>query len=498
MFGDVYENARERLVARAVEAPLTTRLLDDDDDDVAAADADADAGGDGISRSPSALPLRGAAAKATWRAIGVDVAAEDDDEERGDGERGGDGGEVEEASTTTTTTTTTPTPSRMERGDGSRLFRASPLAPSGRRERVYAFDPWTKVAVVLRPSAAETASLSRPRWCWRPRDPSWWVAWCFLIGSIGFAVGGFASSTRRVAEDPRLYFRLEVMPYMIGGLHFLAGSCLLLYTSWKARYGEPGRADRKRVARKHRFMNARGRGGATRDDDFWTLRAAVGERGVVGVDATTVPLDDEERSELLSTENAMEEARALWLANDSWTRRRRALEVVSAALILAGVVLFKVMIFTMFLRAVSPAEGKRAMRWSERRELWLYFYPSFVGSASYVAGSYVLWCAANRSWRPPWTPSNVSTWIAWLSFIGSLLYLIGSCRCPEWLNPPLKAVAPWASDGAPTLFVGYFVGSLVFAAQSALMIHEIACAAEEAKRRAAESGLRNRGGDRLI
>ena len=66
------------------------------------------------------------------------------------------------------------------------------------------------------------------------------------------------------------------------------------------------------------------------------------------------------------------------------------------------------------------------------------------------------------------------------------------------MNPPLKAVAPWASDGAPTLFVGYFVGSLVFAAQSALMIHEIACAAEEAKRRAAESGLRNRGGDRLI
>ena len=54
MFGYVYENARERLVARAVEAPLTTRLLDDDDD-VAAADADADAGGDGISRSPSAL-----------------------------------------------------------------------------------------------------------------------------------------------------------------------------------------------------------------------------------------------------------------------------------------------------------------------------------------------------------------------------------------------------------------------------------------------------------
>jgi hypothetical protein len=28
------------------------------------------------------------------------------------------------------------------------------------------------------------------------------------------------------------------MPYMIGGLHFLLGSCLLLYTSWKARYGE--------------------------------------------------------------------------------------------------------------------------------------------------------------------------------------------------------------------------------------------------------------------
>jgi hypothetical protein len=43
-----------------------------------------------------------------------------------------------------------------------------------------------------------------------------------------------------------MYLIYEVMPYVIGGSAFLAASVLLVFTSYHARYGEPGRADRKR------------------------------------------------------------------------------------------------------------------------------------------------------------------------------------------------------------------------------------------------------------
>ena len=143
-------------------------------------------------------------------------------------------------------------------------------------------------------------------------------------------------------------------------------------------------------------------------------------------------------------------------------------------------------------------------------------------------------CAANRSWSPPLMPSSLSTWIAWLSVLGSVCYLIGRerrsrsrrrsrtarCHCftpphdttnvfffnastapSEWfrrwwclsllsgsLQAPehlAEAMASrsiglaWLAPGWPMLFIGFFLGSLVFLAQSVLMIHEITVSAEE-------------------
>jgi hypothetical protein len=98
-----------------------------------------------------------------------------------------------------------------------------------------------------------------------------------------------------------------------------------------------------------------------------------------------------------------------------------------------------------------------------------------------TAGSHVLWCAANRSWTPPLLPSSMSTWIAWLSVVGSVFYLIGSLQAPERLADEMAygIGLPWLAPGWPMLFVGFFLGSLVFFAQSVLMIHEIAVSAEE-------------------
>lgn len=370
-------------------------------------------------------------------------------------------------------------------GSSLGIFRRAPLPMTPPRARVYAFDPWTKVAVVIRPtpSAEELEAWRRKpwwarhrlRWCWRPRDASWWVALCYLVGSVGFATGGLASCLRCVVDVPRWYLSLEVMPYVVGGVHFLVATALLVYTSYEARYGEPGRADRRRVARKHPFLGA----------ESWTLRAAVGEAGVVGRDSVSAALDDADRTEVLLISGAMEEARRLWLANDSWTRRRRALELIGAAIILVGVVLYKVMVFTMLARALAPPG---AISWGPEKEALLYFYPCLVGSCLFVVGSWFLWCAANRSWTPPMLPSSVSTWIAWLSVVGSVCYLIGSLQAPKRIADDMAEGIglPWLVPGWPMLFVGFFLGSLVFIAQSLLMIHEIALSAndEEMPRRA--------------
>ena len=143
------------------------------------------------------------------------------------------------------------------------------------------------------------------------------------------------------------------------------------------------------------------------------------------MDAVGAPVTDADRSEMHTLTQAMAEARALWLANDSWTRRRRALELVGSLVMLLGVILYKVMVFTMLARALL---GDERMAWSETKENWLMFYPCVAGSAAFVASSYVLWCAANRSWRPPWFPSSTSTWIAYLSLVGSWCWVLGSAR----------------------------------------------------------------------
>jgi hypothetical protein len=43
------------------------------------------------------------------------------------------------------------------------------------------------------------------------------VAFCYLIGSVGFAMGGFTSCLKAVIDKPRSYLYLEVTPYVVGG-----------------------------------------------------------------------------------------------------------------------------------------------------------------------------------------------------------------------------------------------------------------------------------------
>jgi len=107
------------------------------------------------------------------------------------------------------------------------------------------------------------------------------------------------------------------------------------------------------------------------------------------------------------------------------------------------------------------------------------FYPCVVGSVAFVASSYVLWCAANRSWRPPWFPSSTSTWIAYLSLVGSWCWVLGSARASRGFGARTAAWIPGSTPGWPIPFFGFFLGSLLFTAQSLLMVHEIAENEEE-------------------
>lgn len=231
MFGDVYNNRSQSLPespAGSEPSPLLTRLL---------IPAGEDSGDLGATRGMTNSDNDG---EVSSSGRGVDIHL------RGGGDQstsprhpllGGGGGD-------------------SPRGVTHPFHRDAPLPSTSSADRIYAFDPWTKVPVILRARPHDHADddatpwrkvfTRRLRWCWLLDDPSWWVAFCYLLGSLGFATGAFASCVARITSTPRMYLIYEVMPYVIGGSAFLAASVLLVFTSYHARYGEPGRADRKR------------------------------------------------------------------------------------------------------------------------------------------------------------------------------------------------------------------------------------------------------------
>ena len=42
-------------------------------------------------------------------------------------------------------------------------------------------------------------------WCWAVDDVGWWIAFTFLVGSLLFVVGAFASLWLYVERDPLLH-----------------------------------------------------------------------------------------------------------------------------------------------------------------------------------------------------------------------------------------------------------------------------------------------------
>ena len=154
----------------------------------------------------------------------------------------------------------------------------------------------------------------------------------------------------------------------------------------------------------------------------------------------------------------------------------RALELVGSLVALLGVVLYKVMAFTMLARAtlgdervgMERAEGELVDVLPVRRGFGGFrgeLLRPVVRREPFVAS--------------PWFPSSTSTWIAYLSLVGSWCWVLGSARAASrGFGGADGVVDPGIGSGlADSLF--WFLGSLLFTAQSLLMVHEIAENEEE-------------------
>ena len=136
---------------------------------------------------------------------------------------------------------------------------------AGPREfhRVYAYDPWTKRPVVIKMSSV------RRFWCWEFGQSGWWIGFTFLvrrrrarpaappaprrrappdlprprtattarraqIGSVCFTIGSFAGLFTAVADTPFDNMVGVLIPFLVGGLAFFAGTCLMFWGSLKS------------------------------------------------------------------------------------------------------------------------------------------------------------------------------------------------------------------------------------------------------------------------
>ena len=230
--------------------------------------------------------------------------------------------------------------------DGNAETPPPPLDPPP--HRYYGFDPWTKQPVLLAGEPPDVRHF-RIRVGFQPRSPPWIVACGYLLGAACVEAGALAASLRVVRRGRLTTLRVVAVPYLAGGVSFFVAAVVFVCTSHRARYGEPGRTSRRNAARRRTCLGGR-----------WRLCAANGEPADVAA-ALIAPVADAERDETRCAAAAISEARALWLAHDSWTRRRRTLELVASLALLCGVLLYTIMALSMCVRLAQPHRGNRRL-----------------------------------------------------------------------------------------------------------------------------------------
>ena len=97
--------------------------------------------------------------------------------------------------------------------------------------------------------------------------------------------------------------------------------------------------------------------------------------------------------------------------------------------------------------------------------------PCNLGGIGFVFGSYLLWAGCTESWFGVFAEKTITWWIGTLNVIGSICFLVGGA-----LHTPIdnKLRPKFLVPDYIEVLCGYFLGSVVFAISSYLMILEIA------------------------
>lgn len=309
--------------------------------------------------------------------------------------------------------------------------------------RIYGWDPWTK-----RPSFRRQSNGKGKRWCWDVKNPGWWTAFMFLLGSVMFAIGSFAALFSFVAN----FYLNEVfgvlIPYLTGGIAFFVGTVIMFWGSVKSHYDllavkEKAAMDLEQYEIEPQRVFA----------GKWKVNVAKGEE-----EAASQPLicEEKDKHHLLS-KAAAEELLKLQLLGNFWARNRFLLDMSGSIVLFFGVNAYNVMVIAEFYHLTPHAYKEYVV------------IPTDLGGLGFVVGSYLLWVSSVESWLGSTETRTMTWWIGAINVMGSLGFLIGGALHAH--------IAPTV-DGffVPDyfeLFFGYFFGSILFAISSYLMILEI-------------------------
>jgi len=351
------------------------------------------------------------------------------------------------------------------------------------------WSPWTRRQV--RKQEEDLKFSKENLWCWATDENGWWIAFHFLIGSILFMVGGFASVFVHVESDPAKRRMMHLMMYALGAVEFTLGGTLLIYDTIysKLRFvyddeiaqnlqttgdsiaevhvttpGFDPTPSEEVVYQHNRSTNFMG---------AWKIRRAVGESPVsTGQLDVNQPLLDQSGGPWPATAAQQYEASVMEgymgiQMKPAWVKRRYWLDLVGAYILYFGVNCYNVMLLAELTQSFRPD-----LRVSEAMELWTVTYPCVCGGACFVIAGYLYWISSNRSGNPfIWKPKSMQYWIALTNMLGSVGYFIGGASTHPFVRGQL---ASFFVGTAPQLFVGYVLGSIAYGIQSYLMILEIA------------------------
>eukprot|EP00193_Tetraselmis_chui_P013347 CAMPEP_0177785494 /NCGR_PEP_ID=MMETSP0491_2-20121128/20357_1 /TAXON_ID=63592 /ORGANISM="Tetraselmis chuii, Strain PLY429" /LENGTH=493 /DNA_ID=CAMNT_0019306517 /DNA_START=30 /DNA_END=1511 /DNA_ORIENTATION=+ len=355
--------------------------------------------------------------------------------------------------------------------------------PSVPLNKNFAWCPWTKTYVPI----GREMRIQR-LWCWQAYNLNWWTGFLFVIGSVGFFTGAIAACYHYPGEGHRSYkIWSELVPYLGGGLCFVAGALTLTIQTYQL-------VDWDTKRDKPEFQKLL-EGSFTGGDDahrlmpgmvvlpeeppptrsflgVWEVVPAPGE-GLMD-QPVTLPRRESSGQRVMRKVAAEEEFQRLWLEYDPWTRRQHVVELAGSFAIFLGTLFYKLGLFTDLFMTIYGEE-----RLPKDLAYLLTVTSLQAGSTLFVFGGYMLLASYEQSWMP-WKMfqmhplrASLAWWIVMLNMIGSLLFLLGSL--------PLHVVAPSPaiSDTYVQNFFGWALGSVCFFIQSWLMVIEVACSEDD-------------------